>query len=142
MRPVRGDGGQVTAFVVVTLLTMVMFAGLVLDGGRLLAGRRRAADVADAAARAAAQAVSVDALRAPSNGQLLVQIEARQLALAYVARSGMTGEVVVRGDAVTVTVADEVPMLILGLGGVWSLEVTGTGSARTVRGIEGAGDGP
>jgi uncharacterized membrane protein len=142
VRRVRADAGQVTAFVVVTVLTMVMFAGLVLDGGRLLAGRRRAADVADSAARAAAQALSVDALRAPTNAQLLLQAEARELALLYVERSGMTGEVVVQGDAVTVTVADEVPMLILGLGGVWSLEVTGTGSARTVRGIDGAGDGP
>lgn len=131
----RRDSGQVSVLVVVMVLTMVMFAGLVFDGGRLLAARRRAADVADGAARAAAQAVSIDELRGPTNAQVLTGAEAQALGEAYVARAGMAGVVTVDGDTVTVTVSDTVPMVILGLGGLWSRTVEGSGTARTVRGI-------
>jgi hypothetical protein len=48
----------------------------------------------------------------------------------------------VSGDTVTVTVSFRQPMFVLGAGGLFSVTVTGRGTARAVRGIdngEGAG---
>ncbi len=58
------DRGMVTAFVVIFSVALVFMVGLVFDGGRMLSAHRQARDVADAAARAGAQALNEDAVRA------------------------------------------------------------------------------
>jgi Flp pilus assembly protein TadG len=60
---------MVTAFVVIFSLALVFMVGLVFDGGRMLSAHRQAGDVADAAARAGAQALDVDAVK---NGDEIV----------------------------------------------------------------------
>ena len=50
--PTRNDSGIVTAFVVIFAVALVFVAGLVLDGGRMLAEHRQAGNLADSAARA------------------------------------------------------------------------------------------
>ncbi len=131
------EEGQVTPMVLILTLTLLLCAGLVLDGGRILAARRQVSDVAAGAARAGAQAVSVEELRA-SNRQLLDPVAARRAAEAYLRQADRGGTVSVEADSVTVTVRMTTPLVVLGIAGLMERTVTGTETARTVRGVEGA----
>lgn len=136
MSRARSESGQVTAFVASFALALFLLAGLVIDGGLALASKRRAVSEADAAARAGAQALAVDEFRA--SGTTLVDPErAVAAASAHLAATGESGEVDIVGDRVVVTVRISRPMLILGLGGLHNLTVTGTGEARLVHGVGG-----
>ena len=130
----RPDDGQVTAFVVVVFSALVVLAGLVIDGGYTLAARRRAINEAQAAARAGAQAVSVESVRADADEVRVDPDRAVAAAEAYLAETGHRGSVSVgEGNEVRVTVSIDQPMLILA--GLGSLTVTGSGTARNVAGI-------
>ena len=127
----RSDDGQITAFVVGFFLALVVLAGLVIDGGYTLAARRRAFNEAQAAARAGAQALSVESLR---QGEVALDPDrAAAAAEAYLARAGHSGSVSVSENEVRVTVSFSQPMFILA--GIGSLTVTGHGSARNVSGV-------
>ena len=130
----RDERGQVTAFVVVFAAALLLFAGLVIDGGLVLAAQRRAANEAEAAARAGAQALDIPAYRA-SGAFVLDPSQAAANARAYLAESGHEGEVSVDGDRVLVTVRFRQPMQILGIGGLGAVTVTGRGQARAERGV-------
>jgi Flp pilus assembly protein TadG len=129
------ERGSITAFFAVLTVALILCAGLVLDGGRLLAERRSLSDLAAGAARAGAQAISIDDLRA-SGASTLDPAAATEAARAYLAGEGETGTVLVHGDTVTVTVSHETSMVLLDLAGVGPRQVTATESARTVRGVE------
>jgi len=133
-----GQDGQVTPFVVVFCLALVLVAGLVLDGGSLLTAKREAIAVAEQAARAAAQAVDTAALRAEGT-QRLDPREATAAARRYLAATPFDGDVRVDGAEVTVTVTRDEPLRLLTLAGLRSSAVTGTATARAVRGVTGAG---
>ena len=135
--PSPREEGQVTAFVVVMVAALLLCVGLVLDGGLLLAAKRRASNEAEQAARAGAQAVATDAYRA-SGVLRLDPARARFAARAYLAAAGHHGTVRVAGDRVAVTVEVTQPMQLLGLAGIGSMTVTGRGAARAARGVEGA----
>ncbi|MFB6556554.1 pilus assembly protein TadG-related protein, partial [Streptomyces sp. NPDC056405] len=61
---VQGDDrGQATAFVIGIAAALWLFAGIVVDGGLALAGKARALDVAQEAARSGAQQLDVGQLR-------------------------------------------------------------------------------
>lgn len=128
------ERGSVTVFVVVFTFAILMVGGLVLDGGYTLAAHRRAFNEAEAAARAGAQAVDLDALRATGVVQLDAEA-ARQRAESYLAGSGHRSAVDVDGDTVRVTVSFRQPMLILNVVGVGPLDINGEGTARAVRGV-------
>jgi Flp pilus assembly protein TadG len=132
------ERGVVTIFVVTMTTAMILVVGLVLDGGYTLAARRQAIDEADGAARAAAQAI------APSAREGVVVLDPGQAQSAvqrFLAPTGHTGQVTVQGDVVTVSVSFPHRMLILGIGHLLSVEVTGRGTARAVRGRSSA-EGP
>lgn len=134
----RPDSGQVTVFVVGVMAALLLLAGLVVDGGDVLAARTTAIDNAQAAARAGAQAISLSAYR--SSGEVVLDPGAAQAAAAaYLRGVGETGTVSVSGDTVTVTVRLRQPLAILSVVGVPSVTVTGTGTATPVLG---PGDGP
>lgn len=130
------ERGQVTAFVVVFTTALIFVAGLVVDGGSLLAAKRRAMNEAEGAARAGAAslaALDIDAFRA-SGAVALDPERAEAAARDYLERAGHPdADVVVNGDRVRVVVRFAGPeMLILGIStGV----VTGKGEARAVRGV-------
>lgn len=63
-RRARDERGSISMFVVIFTISVLLLAGLVYDGGLAIAARQRAADVAEEAARAGANAVDTDALRA------------------------------------------------------------------------------
>jgi hypothetical protein len=126
------DQGSVTVFVVGILLALIVTAGLVFDGGSIIAGHREADAEAEGAARAAAEQVATAALHAGT-----VSIDpARAQAAAYVYLSAYhhAGTVTVNGDQVTVTVSLPVAMQVLSIVGAGPKTVTGTGSATAVEG--------
>jgi hypothetical protein len=133
------ERGSVTVFVVVFTVALLMVAGLVIDGGYTLAAHRRAFNEAEAAARAGAQAIDLDTLRATGTA-ILDPDAARARAEAYLAGSGHQGSVEVDGDTVRVHVEFSQPMLLLNIVGVGPLDINGDGSARAVRGVLTGGD--
>jgi Flp pilus assembly protein TadG len=127
------DSGQVTVFVVGIMVALLLLAGLVVDGGDVLAARQMAIDNAEAAARAGAQAISISSYR--SSGEVVLDAAAAESAAdSYLRGVGDQGTVTVSGDTVTVTVRLRQPLAILSIVGIPSLTVTGTGSAVPVLG--------
>lgn len=133
-RASRNERGTVTAFVVVFSFALLLVAGLVVDGGRILTSRREAINEAEAAARAGAQA-----LVSPTSGAL-DPTSAKRMANEYLSRTGHDGVVAISGDTITVDVSFERPMLILGAAGLASTTVHGHGEARGARGVRQEGD--
>jgi hypothetical protein len=131
---VRSERGSATAFVVVLTVALVAVAGLVFDGGLTLAAHRRAFNEAEAAARAGAQAIDLDALRA-GRGVLVDRAEAERRVRDYLATSGHDAIVHVDGAVVHVHVRFQQPTTILSSLGVGPLTVDGEGRARAVRGV-------
>jgi Flp pilus assembly protein TadG len=125
----RGDRGQVTAFVVVLMVGLMVMAGLVVDGGRYFTARRNAQNLAAGAARAGAQGLSEDSLRDREAQPTLDPDDAYRRAEAYLAAAGTTGTIVVNADTVTVTVANTVSPSILGIVGVGDRTLTATETA-------------
>lgn len=131
-----GERGAISVFVVVTTVALIAVAGLVLDGGRLLAARRQAQDIAANAARAGVQELDEDDLRA---GRTVVDPGRAAAAVnAHLARTPARGSARVATDTVTVRVALPVRML-LPLTGAGERTVTATEQARAVQGVT-AGD--
>jgi uncharacterized membrane protein len=133
----RDERGMVTAFVVLMTLALVLFIGLVLDGGYTMAARREAIDEADGAARAAAQ--SVNPQTRTSHQTVLDAGQAQAAVDVFLSPTGHQGRAVVNGDLVTVTISFSQPLYILGAGGLFSITVTGHGSARAVPGVQASG---
>ena len=130
------EEGSVSVFIVGLATALLIVAGLVHDGGRILAARQEAFAVADNAARAGAQAVDIDTLRATGDARLDAQA-AQAAADVYLDRVGHSGAVLVTDDRVEVVVSVTVETLLLRTVGLEARTVIGTGEARLVRGITG-----
>lgn len=128
------DDGRVTAFVVVLTTAVLALAGLTLDGGLALAAKTRANGQAESAARAGADAIDLTAYRGTS-ALVLVPAEAVARAQSYLAQVGASGTVTAAGDTVTVAVTATHPTQLLGLVGITTIEVHGSGSAHPQRGV-------
>ncbi|MBW3575866.1 MAG: hypothetical protein KY450_13680 [Actinobacteria bacterium] len=129
------ERGQLTLFMVFATVAMLVLAGLVVDGGYVLAARRRAIDEANGAARAAAEALAPSAYR--SSGDVVLE-EAPAVAAAqdYLAAAGHSGTVLVEDDRVSVSLSFAQPMTVLRVFGIDDVTVSGRGQARSIRGIE------
>ena len=113
-RRARSEQGSVSALVAVVATGLVMVAGLAYDGGQIVTAQATARDLAANAARAGAQEVDLEELRA--TGQAALDIDAAtQAAEDYLARTGHLGTVTVNGPSITVSVHVVQPMLILPL---------------------------
>ena len=111
------DRGSVTIWVLGLSMLLLVFGGLALDYWRGLALQRELAAVADSAAIAAASGIDEEVYR--SSGELVLN-EARSVSLAQAAVEWQGVEeaellVVVAPDLVTVTVAGEVQLGLLGV---------------------------
>lgn len=136
----HSERGSLTLFAVVIAFALFLLGGLVVDGGEKLMAARHASDVAEQAARAGAQAVSITSLR--ESGRLAVDpAAARTAALAFLASNREHGTVQVDGGVITVTTTVTRPTVILGLVGIGEVSATGTGSARLLSGVS-TGYGP
>ncbi len=123
------DRGSVSAFVVVMAVALVMCAGLVFDGGRMVAARVAAADQAENAARVAAQRT----LESRNGAVVTLDPDAAWRAgNDYLASHGISGSIAVAGATVRVTVTATTPMTMLAVIGVAPRTITVTRSAEAV----------
>jgi Flp pilus assembly protein TadG len=126
----RRDRGSLMLILIPLMSAMMLFAGLVLDGGAALAAREHAANVAREAARAGADALTPTSLRTAEPGQLALDpAAATQAAQSVLADAGLTGTVTVSGATVTVTATASHRTAMLTLVGISSLSETMTASA-------------
>ena len=133
------ERGTATVFVVGFMLALLVVAGLVIDGGDVLAARRDAANVAESAARAGAQALDIGAART-SGGTQLDASAAVARAENYLTQTGYDGSASVHGNEVLVEVTIRRHMFLLGLAGLTSMTVHGRGQAHGVRAVEQEGN--
>ncbi len=126
---------MLTLFTCLLTVAMLILIGLVVDGGYVLAARRRAIDEANGAARAGAQALAPSSYRA--GGGLDHDAGAADAAAqGYLAAAGHAGSVTVTANEVTVTLDFDQPMSLLRIIGIDTVNVSGRGHARSVRGID------
>ena len=130
----RDERGSVTVFVTIMTVALILMAGLVVDGGQVLNARRKAANIAESAARAGAQELDEDAARRDGSSVLDVR-RAVDRSQAFLVANGYHGNVSSTADRVTVDVQIRQPLLILGIGGLADMTVNGTGAATPLRGI-------
>jgi Flp pilus assembly protein TadG len=138
----RGQQDDGAAAVVLLLLTPALLglAGIVLDGGRQLAARQQAADVAEQAARAGADHLDVNALRATGTAGLDAAA-AQAAACGYVITADPTATCTATviaspaGQQVQVRVRTSAPTVLLALIGVPRLHTDATATATAVTGI-------
>lgn len=124
----RDDRGAVALYMSLMMVGWMVMAGLVIDGGAAIAARGRAADLAEQAARAGANALSLPSLRGASPADLSVDPVAAQAAATRVlSLAGATGEVQVSGLQVSVTA--HVPRHAVILSAVGANDLTGTATA-------------
>ena len=137
MRPVRGRGeeGIFTLFTSLIVVAFLILAGLAVDGGYVLAARRRAIDEANGAARAGAEALAPSAYR--TSGELALDPDtAAAAAQGFLSATGHSGTVIVDDNEVVVTLNFDQPMSLLRIIGINTVNVQGRGQARSVRGID------
>jgi len=131
----RDERGAASAFVLGMAITLLVVAGLVVDGGGALNARMTLADDVEAAAVAGAQAT--DELRLRADDVLVIDpAEARERAAAVLAGRGYEGiRIVVTEESVTVTARDRVPTLMLNLIGIneFDIEATATSEAEILQ---------
>jgi hypothetical protein len=97
--------GQASAWSVGAILLLVLVFGLVADGGLLFAYHRRAALLAESAARAGANVIDTAAARAnPTAPPVLDTEQASAIAEAYVVRQEPDARVTASATADTVSV--------------------------------------
>lgn len=127
------ERGSVTAMVAVLAVALFALAGLAVDGGRALAADQQAAAVAEEAARAGSQALSVSGLR---SGIVTIDPAAAVLAAQRVlAAADLSGSVSVGTGTVRVQVTDAIPTTMLGIVGITSMSVHAAATATDVHGV-------
>jgi Flp pilus assembly protein TadG len=143
-RLVQDDG---MASVLLLLLTPALFAlgGLVLDGGTHLAARQRTAGLAEQAARAGADQLDTNSLRAtgtPTLDEAAAIGAACRFTRTVEPDATCTASVTptATGPEVQVRLRSQTPTVLLGLIGVNSLHTDATGTAQAVTGIRTTGE--
>jgi hypothetical protein len=132
------DRGSLSLMIVVLFAVLAALAGVVVDGGRKLAGDENANAVAQEAARAAATVV--DTSRAYASGSFVVdEQQALAAARGYLVAAGYRQNTVVAqgSDAIKVSVRITEPTTFLALIGVESFTCTGSATAELVTGVTG-----
>ena len=125
------ERGSVSVYVVIIAASLMLMAGLCVEGGRVLNARSTMADQAEQAARVGVQQLSMDKLRG-SGVAATDPSAASSAARSYLARTGdaQTSTVKASSDRVSVTVERDVPTTMLRLVGIPSIHVSVTGEAR------------
>jgi hypothetical protein len=130
------DRGSASAYLVLMTAAVLALAGLVLDGGTALATRGHAQTVAQQAARAGADALSVASLHSGTPTTLRLDPAAARLAARRVLdAAGMDGTVTVSPTVVTVTAHATGRTALLTLIGINQLSATGTATASPIAGL-------
>jgi Flp pilus assembly protein TadG len=129
-----GDRGSISVFLTILIPGLLLIVGLAVDGGAKVAALQRADAVAEEAARAGGQALDV---AAALNGDVRIEPEAAvDAARDYLARSGVQGTVdVIDGHTLRVSTTLTQPTAFLGLMGIDTFTVHGTGTAGLVTSV-------
>lgn len=119
----RDETGSVTGMLVVVLFVVLAFAGLAVDGTRLMLARRDLQTLADSAALAGASSIDEARYRASGGAEIVLDpTGARFAAAAVVSTSGWPadgrGRVDVTGDRVRVHLERPIGLTLLTLVGI------------------------
>jgi len=120
---------SLSVFVAVSVLALLLVAGLVVDGGAQAVAARRAELVAAAAARAAADSTATARLAGNRPDVSAAIVAARQV---LTGSEDVTGEVHLAGGRVVVTTAAGVDTVFLSLIGITRLVGHGSAEAELV----------
>ena len=131
----KGSALTTGAVLLVTVFTLIL--GIAVDLSGQVQTKRQAFDVATQAARVAGQHLDTDRFLDDRGTFRLSTDRARQAALDYIERAGMTGEITIDGTDITVTATAHYNPVILPILGIDTLPVTGTANARAVRSLDG-----
>lgn len=136
----RGDRGSVSVFVLGLVVSLMVVAGLVVDGGRAVNARSAVMDDAEQAARAGANHVDLASVRTGGTVSLDVAA-ARTAAVEHLVGLGYDpADITVTADQaeLSVEVADSVPTALLSLVFIRSFDVQGSATARAAPGVTAA----
>ncbi|MEU5988982.1 pilus assembly protein TadG-related protein [Spirillospora sp. NPDC047418] len=137
----RGDRGTIAMYTVLFTPVVLLLAGLLVDGGLAIHARQRAADMAEQAARAGANQIDTDALRATGKPVLdpgRARAAACDLLAAY-PDEVTASQCDANGQEVAVTVQISVKPQLLGIiPGFGEFRLTAGATARPVT----EGEGP
>ena len=127
----RSERGAISGFLAVLVPGLLLIIGLAVDGGAKVQATQRANAIADEAARAGGQAIDVAAALAGD-----VRIDGPAAAAAaqdYLDRTSGQGQVtVVDGDTLQVATTITEPTVFLGVIGISTFTVEGTGTADLI----------
>lgn len=128
----RSERGSSNLVVVLTVVSLIVLVGLVVDGAGKVQASAQAQHVAASAARAAVSSLAGETiLGAP----IAIDADAAEaVALDYVAAAGMRGTASVTGDRITVTASTTAETAFLSLIGIESLPATGEAHATLIDG--------
>lgn len=133
----RDDHGTLTLFVVVIALSLMMFIGLVVDGGGRVRALQRANTAADEAARAGGQMIT-ESTATRGDGARLDAVKARIAAQQYLAVAGVEGRANLdNGTTLRVRTTATYRPVFLGLIGIGEMTMEGESTVRLVQGVEG-----
>jgi Flp pilus assembly protein TadG len=134
-----GDRGTVAVFTSIFALFVLMLAGLLVDGGLTIHARQRAADIAEQAARAAADDIDENYLRRTGKARILASDEpcrrARLLAATYHEVTGPIQCDTSDGQSARVAVRIRVKFQLLSAFGFSDMTMSSTASAHPQEGI-------
>ncbi len=119
---------------VILASVLVTLGGLAYDGAQILNARRKATNLASEAARAGAQALSTGSIYQETDNLIVEPGQARIAAARFLGQDA-EWSISVSGDTVSTTVWLTQPFQVLSILGLDSRRVSGTGTARAVRGI-------
>lgn len=136
-RPLRGDAGAATLWMIFGTIIIFAVCGLVFDGGALINGKQRAINDAESAARAGAQAVDIGAVYTSDETRQLEPGQAEARARAFLDTQGWTGTVHADPTQVTVTITRTQSLTFLQTFGLGDRTITGSATARPQQGYAG-----
>jgi Flp pilus assembly protein TadG len=126
------ERGNITLPLLILVVSFLLFVGIVVDGSGKIQASDHANQVAQSAARTAANSLTGAAI---ATGTLQIDAVAAQAsAQGYIAASGLRGNVAVVGNTVTVTVEEDYATIFLNMIGINTLTGKGTASARLIDG--------
>ncbi|KAB1660303.1 hypothetical protein F8O01_02955 [Pseudoclavibacter chungangensis] len=129
------ERGSVQLFLILTVVTLVVVVGLVVDGGGKVQLATDAQHVASSAARAATNAISAETVA--GHALSIDALLATQVAEDYIENADMTGTVSVDGATITVTTEAVYATRFVSLIGISTLTVSGTATASLIDGPTG-----
>ncbi|MGW4796686.1 pilus assembly protein TadG-related protein [Nonomuraea sp. NPDC004297] len=131
----NAERGSATVFTAVVAFSLLLCAGLMVDGGAKVLAFREAYATAEEAARAGAGQMNTG--HAYAGGRFeLDTAQAQVAARAYLSAAGHTGTVATTGNQVRVTVTVSKPTTLISLIGIDTVTATAAATARMFHGIE------